>query len=227
MPAVQKPHCSAWFFAERGLQNAQAIRRRRQRFDGTDVAALDLNRQRQAGAGQHAIDNNSARATHAMLAADMGAGGTDLLAQEIRQQHARLGLPLGGLSVQRKLHIVTRPKPSMWSLKHLVDQLAPDHPHQIAAIPRAGMHVIAGIEIVGEFVQRIVNGAALDILPVAHLRRIGDAADRELHTVRRPDRGAGDDGRNRHDAARPRGMSSVPLQAETSPLAQATMAKSP
>ena len=56
--------------------------------------ALGLHREHQAGARRHAVDLHGAGAADAVLAADMGAGGAEDVAQEIAEQQARLGLGL-------------------------------------------------------------------------------------------------------------------------------------
>ena len=53
--------------------------------------------------------DNGAGAADAMLAADMRAGGAELMAQEIGQQHARLGLALDGLAVEREANGMAAP----------------------------------------------------------------------------------------------------------------------
>ena len=55
------------------------------------IATIDLHRQRQAGAREHAVDDDRAGAADAVLATDMSSRRTKLLAQEIGEQHARLG----------------------------------------------------------------------------------------------------------------------------------------
>ena len=88
MPAVQKPHCKRVISLERCLQNAEAVRRRRKAFDGPHLAAVDLHGEREAGARRLAVDVDGAGAAHAVLAADMGAGRSDLMTQEIGQQQS-------------------------------------------------------------------------------------------------------------------------------------------
>src|ERR1700733_7856422 len=88
--------------SEGRLQDAEAIRRRRQTLDGPHLAAVDLDRKRQAGTGQHSVYCHGACAADAMFASDMRAGGADAVAQEVRQQHPRLGFALCRDAVQRK-----------------------------------------------------------------------------------------------------------------------------
>ena len=69
---------------QRRLQNAETVRRGRQSFHGAKLAAFDLRGQRQAGARRHAVNCDGAGAAHAMLAADMGAGGADLVREVLQ-----------------------------------------------------------------------------------------------------------------------------------------------
>src|SRR6202140_5368886 len=68
---------------QRRLQNAEPVCRRREPFHGAELAAVDLRGQGEAGARRLAVDRDGAGAAHAVLAADMGSGGADLVAQEI------------------------------------------------------------------------------------------------------------------------------------------------
>src|SRR5271170_2402559 len=85
---------------ERRLQNAEAARRRREAFHGPDIATVDLHGERQAGARRRAVDADGAGAANAVLAADMGAGHSELMPQEIGQQQPRLDLAGAWLAVQ-------------------------------------------------------------------------------------------------------------------------------
>src|SRR5262249_51469409 len=69
-------------------------------FDGANPGALDLHRQREARARRHTIDLYGAGAADAVLAADMGAGHSEPVAQEIGQQHARLGFGFNDPAVE-------------------------------------------------------------------------------------------------------------------------------
>ena len=53
------------------------------------VVTVGLHREHQAGAHGSAVEHHGAGAAHAVLAADMGAGQQQLVAQKIAQQHAR------------------------------------------------------------------------------------------------------------------------------------------
>jgi hypothetical protein len=55
---------------------------------------VGLNGENQARAGWVTIEQNSASAAHAVLAADVGAGQAEIMAQEIAQQQTRLHLSL-------------------------------------------------------------------------------------------------------------------------------------
>src|SRR5215472_5060288 len=63
------------------------------------AGAVGLHRQHQARARGQAIHQHRARAAHAVLAADVGAGEPEILAQEIDEQLARLAAALARLGV--------------------------------------------------------------------------------------------------------------------------------
>src|SRR3954471_3897438 len=86
--------------AKRLLQHAEPVGRGREPFDRLEIATIDLRREREAGPGQHAVDDDGAGAAEAVLAADMRTGCAKLVAQEIGEQHARLRLALDGLAVE-------------------------------------------------------------------------------------------------------------------------------
>ncbi len=102
MPAVQKPHWSAWLRRNACCSTPSRSADGARPFDRLELAAIDLRGEREAGPRQHAVDDNSAGAADAVLAADMGAGRAQLVTQEIGQQHARLGLALDRLAVERE-----------------------------------------------------------------------------------------------------------------------------
>jgi hypothetical protein len=52
-------------------------------FDGKDLMSVGLNREHETGADWLPIEKNRACPTHAMLAAHMGAGQTEFVAQKI------------------------------------------------------------------------------------------------------------------------------------------------
>ena len=58
-------------------------------FDGRDRAAFDLRSQRQTGKHTLAVDMNGAGATLALIAAFLGAGEVEMIAQRIEKRHAR------------------------------------------------------------------------------------------------------------------------------------------
>ena len=75
-----------------------------QAFDGVDAAAVGLHRQLHAGALGDAVDAYGAGAADAVLTADVGAGGAQLMAQEVRQQHARFGRRAARHAIERDGH---------------------------------------------------------------------------------------------------------------------------
>ena len=97
---------------ERRLQDAEAAGRWREAFHRPDLAAVDLHGEREAGARRLAVDDDRAGAADAVLAADMGAGCADLVAQEIGQQQPRFGLARARAAVQREangMSLASRP----------------------------------------------------------------------------------------------------------------------
>ena len=68
---------------ERFLQRRQHAGCRRQPLDRAQVRAIDLHGELEAGARRIAVDLDGAGAAHAVLAADMRAGGAEHVAQEI------------------------------------------------------------------------------------------------------------------------------------------------
>src|SRR6185437_7238289 len=69
------------------------------------------------------------------------------------------------------------------------------HAHQVATVPRRGMNVVTRFEFMGQFVQGVVECAAVERRKVARHRHVGDTADGEADSVRSPHRSAGDDGK--------------------------------
>jgi len=65
-----------------------------QGFDGPELPPVSLNREHQAGAHRLVIEENGARATDPVLAANPGPGKTELVTQEIREEQPGLDAPL-------------------------------------------------------------------------------------------------------------------------------------
>ena len=76
-------------FDERGLQRMQRIAVR-QPLDRRDLAPIVLHRQREARQDTLAIDQHRARAARSLVAALLGAGQVQMLAEMIQQRHARI-----------------------------------------------------------------------------------------------------------------------------------------
>ena len=80
MPGVQMPHCAApW--ARNDACSAASVPCRRQALDGLDRAARDLAHRHQAGADLPAVEQHGAGAAVAGVAADLGAGEAEVVAQ--------------------------------------------------------------------------------------------------------------------------------------------------
>ena len=98
MPGVQKPHCSALRSRNAGLQigDLAAVG---QPFDRLDRRFVCLHRQHQAGPNDLPVDAHGAGTANPMLAADMGAGQFQMLAQKIREIESRQNLRIDALAI--------------------------------------------------------------------------------------------------------------------------------
>jgi hypothetical protein len=103
-----KPALQRMMATERILQNRQPPGRGREAFDGADFGAVCLYRKREAGTRRHAVNLDGASATDAVLAADMRASHAELVAQEVGEQHTRLGVGLDRAAVELEPHAVAR-----------------------------------------------------------------------------------------------------------------------
>jgi hypothetical protein len=82
------------------LQHREPAWSWRKPFDGAQPSPIHLNRERQTGTGRNIVDLDGTRATHTMLAADVGASHTQRLTEEITQQHPRLHLRLHHFAIE-------------------------------------------------------------------------------------------------------------------------------
>src|SRR5215470_3187906 len=87
---------------ERLLQRVELAALVGQRFHRGHRPAFGLHREREAGAHGFAVEQHRAAAADAMLAAHMGAGRAQHMADEVAQQHARLGLARHPAAVERE-----------------------------------------------------------------------------------------------------------------------------
>ena len=97
-PGVQKPHWKPWL-----SRNACCIGCRSSPSASpstvSDLVPARLHGEHEARAHGLAVDQHRARAAHAVLAPEVGAGQAEVLAQEVGQRHAHLG---GRLAVVRR-----------------------------------------------------------------------------------------------------------------------------
>ena len=77
-------------FAERILQDAELAGAGVEAFDGSNLDAVGLHREHQAGSRWLAVDQDGAGAAHPVLAAGVRAREADLLAQAVQQRAPRL-----------------------------------------------------------------------------------------------------------------------------------------
>src|SRR5262249_31582669 len=87
---------------ERLLQRVERAVWSGERFHRRHRPALSLDGERQARAHRRAVDEDGAAAAHAVLAADVGSGGAEYIAEKVAQQHARLGLARKLAAVERQ-----------------------------------------------------------------------------------------------------------------------------
>ncbi len=80
--------------AECFLERMELVGRRGQAFNGMDLVPARLHREHQARAHRQAVEQNGARAAHAVLAADVGAGEPEVVAQEVGELQPRLHFAL-------------------------------------------------------------------------------------------------------------------------------------
>ena len=90
MPGVQKPHWRPWFSVNARCTGCRVPSGLASDSDRGDLGAVELRGEHQARAGGLAVDQHGARAARALLAARVGAGEGQLVAQEVQQQGARL-----------------------------------------------------------------------------------------------------------------------------------------
>ena len=88
---------------EGGLQRAQRFLAR-QHLEGDDAGTFSLHRQHQTGADRGAVDDDRARAARAMLAAQMGSGQAEHVAQAIGEVEPRLDVDRDGITVDPETH---------------------------------------------------------------------------------------------------------------------------
>jgi len=86
-------------FMEGLLQGMQLVGRGRDALDGENIVAVRLHREHQAGTRRAIIEEYGACPANAVLAAEMGAGEAELVADEISQRHADLDFFLVPLAV--------------------------------------------------------------------------------------------------------------------------------
>ena len=80
-----------------------------QPLDGLNGRAVRLHRQHQAGTNDLAIDAHRARAANAVLAADMGSGQLQMLAQEVRKIEPRQNVRIDALAVDMRARLTSEP----------------------------------------------------------------------------------------------------------------------
>src|SRR5262249_44517408 len=90
----------AMVFMEGLLQGMQLVGRGRDALDGENIMAVRLHREHQAGTRRAIIEEDRACPANAVLAAEMGAGEAELVADEISQRPAALDFFLVPFAVE-------------------------------------------------------------------------------------------------------------------------------
>src|SRR5262252_3904736 len=97
-----KTALQAMIFVKRLLQRVQLVGARRDALDGEKVVAVRLHSEHQARPRRAAVHQDGAGAAYAVLAAEMRAGETELVADKIREREADLDFFLVTLAVDRQ-----------------------------------------------------------------------------------------------------------------------------
>ena len=79
---------------------------RRHPLDRRDVAAIGLDGEHRAGLDRLAVDVDGARAALAGVAADVGPGEVEVLADQLDQETSRLDIRLASLAVDRERDVL-------------------------------------------------------------------------------------------------------------------------
>ena len=124
----------------------------------TTAAALGLNRQHQAGADRGAVDNDRARAAHAMLAAEMGAGLPQLVAQAIGEMHSRLDIDLDWLAVKLEHHTHHAPRCLCRGAQAALDKRCDEG----TAIGGTGMQILRRVDRLRRGCRRLADQVFVD-----------------------------------------------------------------
>ena len=103
-PGVQMPHCSAACSRNFCCTGCRAIRAGKT-LDRADLLALGLDGQHQTRIDEDAVNGDGTRAAVAVVAAFLGAGEAERLAQYFEQALARLAEKFGRLPVDRGLDV--------------------------------------------------------------------------------------------------------------------------
>ena len=90
--------------AKSGLQRVQILRRT-ERLDGGHLAPFRLHAEQQTGARRVPVDEHRAGAADPVLAAQVGAGQPQAVAQRVGQRHSRLHVELHLGAVDGKGHL--------------------------------------------------------------------------------------------------------------------------
>ena len=194
MPGVQKPHCSAWW-----RRNASCSTERRPgsgarpstvRIVAPSACTASV---RQARAGAPSISMVQAPHTPCSQPTWVPVAPSSWRRKSVSSMRGSASPSTARpLSVRRTRWRCSALRRGMLRASSMV--LAAELAHQIAALVRGGVQVVARLELDGEVLQRVVERGAVERAEVLRGGPVGDAADREPRALRGGDRRAGDDG---------------------------------
>jgi hypothetical protein len=78
--------------AKGGLDGIERVTSRREALHGGDLAAVRLHGEEETGPHRLVVEQHGTGATHAVLAADVGPGEGQIVAEKVAQEEARLRL---------------------------------------------------------------------------------------------------------------------------------------
>ena len=107
-PGVQNPHCSPWRLDERLLDRPRGAVRSGEPLDGGDLVAVHGDREQQAAAHRPAVEQHRAGAADSVLAAHVGAGQAEVVAQRVGQQPSGRHRHRVQRAVHHEAHLVQR-----------------------------------------------------------------------------------------------------------------------
>ena len=154
---MQKPHCRPWHSANAcctGPSEPSAL----VSPSTVVISAVDRrDREHQARPHRPPVDQHGAGAADAVLAADVGAGQAEVVAQRVGEQPPRGHARLVGDAVDAQPDVVQLLGHCAASAP--LDDPAGQHPHQLGAVGGGGVDVVGGVELLERGVAQAPRSA--------------------------------------------------------------------